>query len=65
MIHPQLLWGPGPLPVGATILGTVRHPRDRALGVLIRMATGIKVHGSAGVIRSIPQDTNCHADMTN
>ena len=56
MIRPALLWGPGPLPVSAAILGLVRHPRDRALGALIRLANDIVVHGAAGVIRDIPQN---------
>lgn len=50
----RLIWGPSPLPEGATVAGVIRHPRDGMLGVRITLASGAVVHGAAGVIRSLP-----------
>ena len=49
-----LLWGPGPLPQGAEVLGRVTRD-DGADGVLLRMPTGLYRQGAAGALRSLPQ----------
>ena len=49
-----LYWGPGPLPSGATVLGTVTRA-DGATGALLRLSSGIYCQGNAGALRSLPQ----------
>jgi len=50
----RFLWGAGPLPDGADMLGTVeRQPGD--IGAFIRLRTGWYVQGNAGSIRSLDQ----------
>lgn len=48
----RLYWGPGPLPTGARISGTVSRPSGT--GALVELQRGILVMGSAGTLRSIP-----------
>lgn len=56
----RLLAGPAPLPEGWTLLGTVRHPADGALGALVQLPNGIRVHYAAGTVRSLPAIDRLH-----
>jgi len=49
----RLLAGPGPLPEGATLLGTVRL--DTRHGALVRLRNGVYVQWSAGTVRTLDQ----------
>jgi hypothetical protein len=51
----RMLWGPGPLPQGAALLGTVTRPNLEG-GALLRMPTGRLVQGNAGSLRTLPPD---------
>jgi len=51
----RMYWGPGPLPQGAELLGTVTRPNMEA-GALLRMPTGRLVQGNAGCLRTVPPD---------
>jgi hypothetical protein len=45
-----------PFPTGAVRLGPCEHPRDGMPGTAIRLASGVEVHMSGGVMRSLPRD---------
>ena len=46
-----IYWGPGPLPMGAEIVGEYQNGIRR--GALIRLANGNYVQGNAGAIRAV------------
>jgi len=49
------LWGAMPFPHGSVALGSIRRDDDGAVGVLLRMPTGLYAFGLGGAIRSLPQ----------
>lgn len=52
----RMLWGPGPVPVGAEITGVVvRSDEDGIGGALIRLENGIYVQGNAAAVRTLSQ----------
>ncbi len=50
----KLLWGAMPLPINATLLGTIRRAEDQGEEALILMPTGVTVGGNAGTIKPLP-----------
>ena len=51
---PTTYWGPGPLPAGAELCGTVTR-NDTDVGALLRLASGEYAQGNGGNIRDLPQ----------
>jgi hypothetical protein len=53
-IKPPLYWGPGTVPAGAEIIGTIQ--RDGGpIGALIRLSNGNYVQGNSGAFRTLPK----------
>ncbi len=52
----RMYWGPGPLPHGAELVGTVTRDNG-GTGALLRMrAAGRMMQGNAGALQGLPPD---------